>query len=113
MTTTKISRELIRGLIDIIILKVLAEQDNYGYEIIKKVSERSGNRYELKEQSLYTSLKRLEKNEMIESYWGNESQGGRRKYYKMTEVGYHALESSVDEWIYAQKTVNLILLGEE
>lgn len=111
MSTEGISRDLIRGLIDVIILKILLQGDCYGYEIIKKVFELSGGRYELKEPSLYTCLKRMEKQKMIESYWGNESQGARRKYYRLTESGRENLEQSVGEWIYAQETINLILLG--
>ncbi len=75
MTENAISRDLIRGNIDTIILRVLSEGDNYGYEIIKAILKYSNGRYELKEPSLYTSLKRLEKNKLIESYWGDESQG--------------------------------------
>ena len=79
-----ISSDLIRGHIDTIILRVLMDEDNYGYEIIKAIRLLSDGQYELKEPSLYTSLKRLEKQGLIESYWGDESQGGRRKYYRIT-----------------------------
>lgn len=61
MPEQNINSDLIRGHIDTIILKILKERDNYGYEIMKAVSVNSGNEYELKEPSLYTSLKRLEK----------------------------------------------------
>lgn len=113
MTNESISSDLIRGHIDTIILKILEEADNYGYEIIKAIRQKSGGLYELKEPSLYTSLKRLEKQKRIISYWGNESQGGRRKYYHLTSDGAKALQQAIAQWLTAQKIINAILLEEE
>lgn len=67
-----ISSDLIRGHIDTMILRVLSEGDNYGYEIVKSIALNSKGAYELKEPSLYTSLKRLESQGMIASYWGTK-----------------------------------------
>ncbi len=98
MTEQNINSDLIRGHIDTIILKILLNGDNYGYEIMKAVSINSNNEYELKEPSLYTSLKRLEKQGHIISYWGDESQGGRRKYYHITEEGQAYLAKAISDW---------------
>ena len=106
-----INSDLIRGHIDTIILKILWEGDNYGYEIMKAVSTNSAGEYELKEPSLYTSLKRLEKQGHIQSYWGDESQGGRRKYYRITESGRTVLERALSEWTTAQRIINRLLQG--
>lgn len=111
MTEQNINSDLIRGHIDTIILRVLKDGDNYGYEIIKAVSKNSNNEYELKEPSLYTSLKRLEKQGHIISYWGDESQGGRRKYYHITDNGKLAYEKSFTEWLHAQKIITRLLQG--
>ncbi len=111
MPGPNINSDLIRGHIDTIILRILRDGDNYGYEIIKAVSVNSGHEYELKEPSLYTSLKRLEKQGYISSYWGDESQGGRRKYYHITESGNAAYEKALAEWFYAQKIITMLLQG--
>ena len=111
MPTQKINSDLIRGHIDTIILKILRDSDNYGYEIMKAVSANSDNEYELKEPSLYTSLKRLEKQGHIVSYWGDQSQGARRKYYRITESGKAAYEKALAEWLHAQKIITMLLLG--
>lgn len=111
MPDQKINSDLIRGHIDTIILNILRQGDNYGYEIIKTVSAKSDNQYELKEPSLYTSLKRLEKQGHIESYWGDESQGGRRKYYHITKSGKAAYEMASSEWLHAQKIITKLLEG--
>lgn len=111
MPEQNINSDLIRGHIDTIILKILLGGDNYGYEIMKAVSVNSSNEYELKEPSLYTSLKRLEKQGHIKSYWGDESHGGRRKYYHITESGKITYEKALAEWLTAQRIINQLLLG--
>lgn len=109
MPDKNISSDSIRGYIDTIILRVLLEGDNYGYEIIKTIFNDSKQQYELKEPSLYTSLKRLETNELIQSYWGDESQGGRRKYYRITGNGKAVYEKSVEEWHVARNLIDLLI----
>ena len=111
MPDQKINSDLIRGHIDTIILRILKDGDNYGYEIMKAVSANSGDEYELKEPSLYTSLKRLEKQGHIVSYWGDQSQGGRRKYYHITESGNAAYKKALAEWLHAQKIITMLLQG--
>lgn len=106
-----ISSDLIRGHIDTMILRVLSEGDNYGYEIVKSVSINSKGSYELKEPSLYTSLKRLESQGMILSYWGDESQGGRRKYYKITESGRQAHQQAIAQWKIARDLIDQLIEG--
>ena len=103
MPGPNINSDLIRGHIDTIILRILRDGDNYGYEIIKAVSVNSGHEYELKEPSLYTSLKRLEKQGYISSYWGDESH--------ITESGNAAYEKALAEWFYAQKIITMLLQG--
>ncbi|MGE8203305.1 PadR family transcriptional regulator [Heyndrickxia sp. NPDC080065] len=104
-----IRSDFIRGHIDTIILRVLMDKDNYGYEIIKAIGINSNGQYELKEPSLYTSLKRLENQKLIESYWGDESQGGRRKYYKITQHGKEFYEKSLAEWKIAKKLIDQLI----
>ncbi len=111
MAEQNINSDLIRGHIDAIILRILRSGDNYGYEIMKAVWESSGHAYELKEPSLYTSLKRLEKQGHIVSYWGDESQGGRRKYYHITDSGHAAYEQALAQWLHAQKVITMLLQG--
>ncbi|MBY0086083.1 PadR family transcriptional regulator [Brevibacillus sp. M2.1A] len=109
MSDSIISSDIIRGHIDTIILRVLCDGDNYGYEIIKAIFKNSGGRYELKEPSLYTSLKRLESHKLIVSYWGDESQGGRRKYYQVTETGRKAYEKSLASWKLAKELIDQLI----
>lgn len=80
--------DLIRGNVDTIILKVLYEGDRYGYDLIRQINARSDGQWEIKQPTVYACLKRLEKQGFISSYWDSaESDGGRRKYYSLTESG--------------------------
>lgn len=109
MTANGINADLIRGNIDTIILRVLKDGDNYGYEIMKAISEGSGGEYILKEPTLYSSLKRLEKANWIAGYWGNQTQGGRRKYYTLTEEGIIAYENNRKAWNKAKEIIDRLL----
>ena len=73
MTDNKISSDLLRGHTDTIILKLLIDGDKYGYEITKLIQTNSSGEYELKEATMYSSLKRLESDGSITSYWGDET----------------------------------------
>lgn len=103
--------DLLRGNIDTFILRVLKNGDNYGYQIIKELSVRSGKRFELKEPTLYSSLRRLERQGFITSYWGEETQGGRRKYYTLTAEGQSRFAQNREEWKAAREIID-ILIGD-
>ena len=87
MTDQKITSDLLRGHTDTMVMKQLLHGDKYGYEITKLIHEQSAQAYLLKEATMYSSLKRLEQDGYITSYWGDETQGGRRKYYHITQKG--------------------------
>ncbi len=106
-----LSSDLIRGHIDTMILRVLLNGDSYGYEIIKAIAANSDRAYELKEPSLYSSLKRLETGRQVQSYWGDESQGGRRKYYRVTEYGRECHRQSVEAWKAAKTLIDRLIEG--
>ncbi|KYH28213.1 MULTISPECIES: PadR family transcriptional regulator [Clostridium] len=105
----KISSDLLRGHTDTIVLGILMEGDSYGYEIYKKIIEKSEGAYELKEATLYSSYRRLEQDGSITSYWGDETQGGRRKYYKITPHGKEVYALNKQEWEFAKKIIDKLL----
>ncbi len=109
MDESKISSDLIRGHIDTIILKLLNGGEKYGYEIGKLISAASKGEYELKEASMYSSLKRMELNNLIESYWGDETQGARRRYYKITAKGKVKYIESKKNWESIKKLLDKLI----
>jgi PadR family transcriptional regulator PadR len=110
----EVNKEVLKGHIDTLILSLLHRRDMYGYELAKFVREKSENQFELKEGTLYLSLKRLEKNKWISSYWGDEQgPGGRRKYYKLTTLGKEGYEKKRSEWQFVKKIIDSFIEGGE
>lgn len=112
MTQTPISSDLIRGHIDTIVLGLLSDQDRYGYDICRQVAALSDGEYELKEPTLYSAARRLEGQGLIRSYWGEESQGGRRKYYSLTPDGRAAYERNLEDWKRARCLIDRLISRE-
>lgn len=109
MIDNKLTSDSLRGHTDTMILKLLTDGDKYGYEITKLIYELSDHEYELKEATMYSSLKRLEQDGHITSYWGDETQGGRRKYYHVTTSGRALYESNQRNWHYAKQILEKLL----
>jgi PadR family transcriptional regulator PadR len=58
---------------------------------------------------MYSSLKRLENDQRITSYWGDQTQGGRRKYYHITESGFRLYENNKNNWDYAMMILDRLI----
>lgn len=108
----KISSDLLRGHTDTIVLGILLKGDSYGYEIHKTILEKTGEEFELKEATLYSSYRRLEQGGYIIAYWGDETQGGRRKYYKITDQGRELYWRNKADWEFSQRILNKLLEEE-
>ncbi len=104
-----IDSDLIRGHIDTIILKALYEGDRYGFDIIKEVEQKSGGQYVIKQPTLYSSLKRLEVQGFIKSYWGTKSIGGRRKYFTLTDMGRELFTQNLQNWEYSRTVIDKLI----
>ncbi len=108
----KISSDLLRGHTDTIILSILLRGDSYGYEIYKSILEKTSELFELKEATLYASFRRLEQESCIQSYWGDESQGGRRKYYKIMPRGVELYNENIEDWQFTNRILGDLFGGE-
>lgn len=104
-----ITSDLIRGNTDTIILAHLIGRDSYGYEINKSIRQKSGSLYELKESTLYCAFRRLEESGLITSYWGDETTGARRRYYRITPAGRRVLEKNREDWQQAKSVIDLLI----
>lgn len=99
------SSEILRGNTETIILAILKQKDSYGYEIMKTIIEGGRGLFSIKDATVYTAFKRMEKNQLITSYWGEGDGGARRKYYRITEKGREVYAKKVREW----NEINLVL----
>lgn len=85
------------GAVELLALEVLSGGPSYGYEITQTVLSRSGDRFELKEGSLYPALHKLEREKFLTASW-QEAEGRRRKYYRLTAAGRKALAKRKQLW---------------
>lgn len=70
-----------------LLLIELNESDKYGFELTKNIETKSNGKIVIKQPTLYTLLKKLEKSKFISSYWQDSDIGGKRHYYKITDNG--------------------------
>lgn len=107
-----ISSDVMRGYNDTIILFLLLDNPSYGYEISKQIKSITNEKYIIKETTLYSAFNRLEKNNFIESFPGNETFGKKRTYYKITENGKAYYKDKCKEWYLIKDVVNNFIREE-
>lgn len=93
-----LSKEMVGASTVPIILSILLQGENYGYEIIRKVKDLSGGTLEWSEPMLYPVLHRLERNNHIKAQWRILENGRKRKYYSITTSGRELLSEKQSEW---------------
>lgn len=115
MDISNINSDLIRGNVTTIILRSLQEEARYGYDILKEIEVKSEGQYKLKQPTLYSCLKRLEKQGLIFSYWGeiDQTEGGRRRYYALSETGKAFLQKMQSEYEYSRTILDRLLSEKE
>lgn len=106
----KYESQMKKGVLDMLVLKLLEKQEKYGYQIISELKEKSNERFLLKEGTLYPILYRLEDDKYVESKW-SEPEGKKvpRKYYRITEEGKRALQEITELWFEINSSAKNIM----
>ena len=96
--------------LDAIVLAIVAreQEGTYGYKITQDVR----NVIDVSESALYPVLRRLQTNNLLETY-DQAFSGRNRRYYKITSQGMIQLDSYRRDWIENRSKMNSIMLGEE
>jgi DNA-binding PadR family transcriptional regulator len=94
----EINKDLIAASSTPIVLAILAEEESYGYAILKRVREASGGHMEWTDGMLYPVLHRLERLGHVEARWRVAESGRRRKYYRITPRGRGQLAEDRRQW---------------
>ena len=94
-----------------LVLKLLDEEDMYGYQIIRKLEDRSNSVFSLKEGTLYPILHGLEEQEAVESYEKAAESGRIRKYYHLTGKGKKLLDDKKKEWDTYENAIRSVMGG--
>ena len=91
------------------VLQVISEEPSYGYAIVKKLKERTGEFFQAGEGTLYPHLYTLENKGFIKGDWVKVESGRKRKYYKLTSKGRKQLKDKKAEWGELVKMMKLVL----
>ena len=103
-------KQINKGVLELAVLKLLNEKDQYGYAIMQQVKDRSDTQLHMKDGTLYPILYRLEDNGLIESYWQTvEGRGKPRKYYRITKTGSNELEKMIQDYLSVSMGIKRIL----
>ena len=81
------SMPLLRGTLDILVLKTLSWGPMHGFEITSWLEARSGGRLSIDDSALLQALRRMEERDLIEGEWGITENNRRARYYRMTAEG--------------------------
>ncbi len=94
-----IPRALASATLKPMVLSILATGENYGYQIIQRIRDLSEGDIHWTTGTLYPFLHDLENEELVESYWQNVEGAPRRKYYRLTPLGWQALDHEKAQWM--------------
>ncbi len=109
----RFSQQLKKGVLGMLVLKLICDESNYGYELISRLKEQSGGRFALKEGTLYPILYRLEDEGMICAKWSQgEGRTAPKKMYEATPAGREENIRRQQIWRVFEQTVSGFLKGE-
>jgi PadR family transcriptional regulator PadR len=104
--------ELQKGTTPLLVLSVIGDGELYGYEIARRIRERSHGAFAPSEGSLYPTLHRLEAGGALTAVWRASDVGPRRRYYRLTRAGHRQLADSVAAWRTFAAGVGRVALAE-
>ena len=107
----KFDKGLMAGSGTMLVLSLLEGGDMYGYQMIEELARRSGDLFQMKEDTLYPILHGLEKGKYLSSYQQEAPTGRVRKYYRLTRRGKELLDDKRTEWAAFHQGVEQVLSG--
>jgi PadR family transcriptional regulator, regulatory protein PadR len=105
--------ELLKGTLDMLILKIAALGPIHGYGIAQRIQQISRHFFQLQQGSLYPALHRLEDRGWLTAEWKMTETGREGKFYSLTRKGRRQLQSEVENWEKLTGAVALILQTAE
>jgi len=93
-----VGSQLFKGAMTYLVLAVLREGEQYGYQVAQAIRVRSDGAFAPSEGSLYPTLHRLEADGALAAAWGEGERGPRRRWYRITPAGLTALAAHEREW---------------
>jgi len=111
MSLSRDGAEIVKGLLDALVLHVLQDQDNYGFGIVQVLNRRLGEENAvLQESTIYPLLHRLQQKGFLSSYRRPGNRGTARKYYRINKRGRLYLTARLTDWEKVAKILRKVLL---
>jgi transcriptional regulator len=104
--------EMLKGTLDMMILRTLVSGDAHGHTIAKVLEHTSEDLLQVEQGSLYPALHRLEDRKWLSSYWGASENNRKAKYYRLTPEGRRQLVRETSRWRQMTRAIGLVM-GEE
>jgi len=104
--------EMLKGTLDMMILRTLISGDAHGHTIAKIIERTSEEVLEVEQGSLYPALHRLEDRGWLSSYWGPSENNRKSRFYRLTAAGRKRLVRETDRWRQMTRAIGLVM-GEE
>ena len=102
---------LVRGTLDVLVLKALSWTPMHGFEITTWLEDQSGGALEVHDSALYQALYRMEERGLVEAKWGVTEKNRRARYYQITPAGRAHLEAETGSFLRYAGLVSGILMG--
>jgi PadR family transcriptional regulator PadR len=102
---------VLKGTLDVLVLKALTWQPMHGFVITSWLEVRSGHRLALEDAALYQALYRLEERGLVQPSWGTTEANRRARYYTITAAGRKAVALQTAQWVQYTAAMHDILLA--
>lgn len=104
--------EMLKGTLDMMILRTLVGGDAHGYTVAKVIERTSEDLLEVEQGSLYPALHRLEDRRWVSSHWSASENNRKAKFYRLTAEGRKQLVRETSRWRQMTRAIGLVM-GEE
>ena len=104
-----VSSEMLKGTLDMMILRTLVMGDAHGHTIAKVIERSSEDVLEVEQGSLYPALHRLENRGWVTSYWGTSENNRKAKFYRLTTAGRRQLTVETSRWRQMARAIGLVM----
>ena len=105
------SLPLVKGTLDVLVLKALSWTPMHGFEITSWLEEQSGGDLDVNDSALYQALYRMEERGLVKAEWGVTENNRRARYYRITPAGQEYLTEETERFLRYSQTVGGILAG--
>ena len=103
------SQPLLKGTVDLLVLKVLSWGPMHGFGISTRLQDISTGELVINDSAMYQVLHRLEAREFVEAEWAVTKNNRRARYYRLTPAGRRHLQTETENWLRSSSTVTSVL----